>query len=52
MAQTVLTYLIVAVAAAWVAWRVLLPARWQAHLRGLLRRDAPPPAGGCHCGRD
>lgn len=52
MAQAVIAYLIVAVAAAWVVWRVALPAAWQARLQALVRRGPAPPRDGCACGRD
>ena len=50
MLQTIATYLIVGVAAAWLAWRLVLPRPWQARLRTLIGRA--PPSDGCACGRD
>jgi hypothetical protein len=38
MWQDALVYAIVAIAATWVAWSVLLPSAWRAPLRACVRR--------------
>jgi hypothetical protein len=51
MWQAVVTYLTVAVAAAWVAWHVVMPTRWRAAVRARLSRAGA--ARGCDdCGCD
>jgi hypothetical protein len=52
MLQTLAAYLIVAVAAGFVAWRLFLPTGWKARLRALVRRTPAPPQDGCGCARD
>jgi hypothetical protein len=52
MWQAVVTYLIVAGAAAWVAWHVVLPTGWRAAVRARLSRAdaAPGDCDDCDCG--
>ena len=45
MVQTVLTYLLVAIAAAWVTWSVLLPRAIKRSLRARLSPQQATPAG-------
>jgi hypothetical protein len=52
MLQTLATYLIVAAAAAFVAWRLVLPAGWKARVRARVRRTPAPAQDGCGCARD
>jgi hypothetical protein len=52
MLQTLAAYVIVAAAAAFVAWRLLLPVAWKGRLRALVRRAPAPPQDGCGCARD
>lgn len=56
MWQTVLVYAIVAAAASWVTWRVLLPAHWRDALRARIERvrgrTSPARIDACACGRD
>jgi len=49
MAETLVVYALVAIAAAWVAWRLVLPAKVKRSLSARLGRK---PKGGCdNCGR-
>jgi hypothetical protein len=50
MWQAVATYLIVVLAAAWVAWSVLMPAAWRAAVRARLGRAAAARCDDCSCG--
>jgi hypothetical protein len=54
MVQAVLTYLLVAVAAAWVVWSTLLPkpVKQALRIRLSLRKTAPAAKAGCDCGKD
>lgn len=48
MMETVVVYALVAAAAGWVAWRLVLPAGFK---RALLARLGHKPKGGCdRCG--
>jgi hypothetical protein len=48
MIQILATYLIVALAFAWVSWSVLLPRRQRARVRALVRPGKRPNCdGGC-----
>jgi|GEM_PF-5989836 len=47
LTQTILVGLIVAGAAGWVAWRLLLPASIRARLRRCAGLAATRPAAGC-----
>lgn len=48
MMEQLFVGLIVALAFAWVAWTILLPAQARDRLRRLAGRPAPPsPVGGC-----
>ena len=47
MWQSVITYAIVAAAAIWVAWSVLLPRHLRVRIGAALRR--PTAAGACGC---
>jgi len=54
MAQTLIVYLAVAVAAAWIAWSVLLPRSVRQGLKRRLARQGAFRGGskpdGCNCG--
>ena len=52
MWQSIASYLIVAAAAAWVAWSVLLPRAWRTRLRARLSGAPRDAADGCACDRD
>jgi hypothetical protein len=52
MWQTAAVCVIVAAAAAWITWRLLLPTTWQARLRTLAGRAPARPPDGCGCARD
>jgi uncharacterized membrane protein YccC len=49
--QSLITYVIVALAAAWVIWSILLPRRARAALRRLMGRSETS-AGSCCSGDD
>jgi hypothetical protein len=56
MWQAVIAYLIVAAAAAWVAWTLFLPTPWRAALRGRVRQalgraGSERATDGCACER-
>lgn len=49
VAETLIVYALVALAAAWVVWRLVLPARVKQQLRIRLRKTGPK--SGCdNCG--
>jgi hypothetical protein len=50
MLQTLAVSAIVAAAASWLAWRLVIPAGWQARVRA--RWGGPGSQPGCGCGRD
>lgn len=51
MAQAVIVYLAVAVAAAWIAWSVLLPRSARQGLKRRFARHGPSSkSDGCGCG--
>jgi hypothetical protein len=52
--QAVLTYLLVAIAAAWVVWSTLMPKAVKQTLRAKLvpQKAAPAAKAGCDCGGD
>jgi len=51
MIELLVTYAIVAAAAGWVAWKVLLPSAWRQTIRRTFRPDAGTgPALGCDAG--
>lgn len=55
MAQTLLTYLLTAAAAAWVIWSVLLPRPLKGRIKAALagrRGKVAGPAGKGGCGKD
>jgi uncharacterized membrane protein YccC len=56
MWQIVIVYVIVAAAASWVAWHVLMPSAWRnvlrAHLDSARGRVRQARSGACACERE
>ncbi|MBI3516250.1 MAG: hypothetical protein HY060_19635 [Proteobacteria bacterium] len=52
MWQNLASYLIVAAAAVWVAWSVLLPRAWRERVRTRLSGAPRDGDTDCGCGRD